>query len=175
MIRRFLRQLLILVVVIAIFAAVSYYIYVENVARERERYYVRVTDAVSTAVARALFDATRTAEAPLPQHRLIVLGENDTLSDIAARYNTTVEVLRMANGLAQDVVSGAGTELIVPEGVQTLTPARRLRQYEAIAGDTLSSIAEQNDVLLEYLALDNPVLAQRGLNPGDIVFIPTLL
>ncbi len=81
----------------------------------------------------------------------------------------------MANGLAQDVVSGAGTELIVPEGVQTLTPARRLRQYEAVAGDTLSSIAEQNDVLLEYLALDNPVLAQRGLNPGDIVFIPTLL
>jgi LysM repeat protein len=173
--RRFLRQLFILVVVVAIFAAVSYLIYVENIGRAREHYNVQVTDAVSTAITRALFDATRTAEAPLAQYRLIVLGENDTLSDIATRYNTTVEVLRMANGLAQDVVSGPGTELIVPEGVQVLDPVRRLRRYEAVAGDTFNSIAEQNDVLLELLELDNPVLAQRELNPGDIVFIPILL
>jgi hypothetical protein len=134
-----------------------------------------MTIAIETAVANALFGATRTAEAPLPQYRLIRLDDDDTLTDIAARYGTTVEVLRMANGLALEVESGPGAQIIVPEGVQLLDPPRRLEPYEARPGETLESIARRLQLPIDVLTRDNPVLALRQLNPGDIVFIPTIL
>lgn len=175
MLGRVLRNLLILAVVVGVFAAVALFINQGTVNELTERYHLQVTIAVETAIARALYDATRTAEAPLAQYRVITLDEDDTLTEVAARYNTTVEVLRIANGLAPDVESGVGVEIIVPEGVQTLDPPRRLKPYEAQDGDTLASLAERHRVPFEVLELDNPVLAQRGVNPGDIVFIPTLL
>lgn len=175
MVGRILRNLVILALVIAVFAAVGYFIQQGDIDEQTERYNLQVTSAIETAIANALFDATRTAEAPLDQYRLITLDGDDTLTEIAARYNTTVEVLRMANGLAADVESGAGVRIIVPEGVSALTPPRVLAAYEAIAGDTLDSLAQRYRVPVDVLQLDNPVLARRGVNPGDIVFIPTIL
>lgn len=169
------RNLLLLLLVVGVFAAVALFIHQESLKERTERYYRQVTVEVETAIAHALYDATRTAEAPLTQYRVITLQANDTLTDIAARYNTTVEVLRMANGLAPDVESGAGVQIIVPEGVQALDPPRLLATYEARAGDTLSSIAQLRRIPLDILQQDNPVLAQRGVIPGDIVFIPILL
>lgn len=172
---RLLRNLFILAIVVAVFAGVALFIQQGTIEKNTEIYNQQVTIAIATAVANALFDATRTAEAPLPQYRLILLDDDDTLTDLAARYGTTVEVLHMANGLAPDVESGAGVEIIVPEGVQLLDPPRRLTPYEAQPGETLESIAQRLQIPIDVLARDNPVLALRQLNPGDIVFIPTIL
>jgi LysM repeat protein len=172
---RFLRNLVILAIVVAVFAAVALFIQTGTINEQTRLYNLQVTIAVETAIANALFAATRTAEAPLDQYRLIVLDADDTLTEIAARYHTTVEVLRMANGLALDVEGGAGAAIIVPEGVQVLDPPRRLERYEAQAGETLDAIAQRLQVPINVLRLDNPVLAQRQLNAGDIVFVPTIL
>ncbi len=81
----------------------------------------------------------------------------------------------MANGLAPDVQTGSGVEIIVPEGVQLLDPPRRLQVIPAAPGDTLSSLAQRYRIPLEIVEMDNPVLAQRQLHDGDTVFIATLL
>jgi LysM repeat protein len=172
---RVLRNLFILALVIAVFGAVALFINQGRTDELKRLYDLQLTSGVETAVARALFDATRTAEAPLKQYRLITLDADDTLTELAARYNTTVEVLQMANGLEANVESGAGVRIIVPEGVSALDPPRILEAYQAEAGDTLESLAQRRRVPIDILQLDNPVLAERGVNPGDIVFIPTLL
>jgi LysM repeat protein len=175
MFRRVLRNLFILALVIAAFGAVGLFINQGRRDELRRLYDLQLTSGVETAIAHALYDATRTAEAPLAQYRLITLDADDTLTEIAARYNTTVEVLRMANGLETSVESGAGVRIIVPEGVAALDPPRVLSAYEAAADDTLNTLAQRFRSPLDVIELDNPVLAQRGVNPGDIVFIPTLL
>jgi LysM repeat protein len=172
---RLIRIVLILILLAVIFGGVAYYITISERKDSQETYNRSVTLAVQTAVAHALFDATRTAEADIPHDRIITLGPNEFLEDVATRYNTTVDVLRMANGLAPDVISGSGQQIIVPEGVQQLVPPRRLIPRVAVQGDTLEALAVQNGVPLEVLQEDNPILAQRGIIPGDIVFIGQLI
>jgi hypothetical protein len=172
---RFIRNLLILTVVAATIAAVAYFILTGDNERVRTLYYAQVTNSVATAVAGALNDATRTAEAPLRQYRYIPIVEGQTLEEVADRYATTVEAIRMVNGLAPDVVVGDGSSIIIPEGASAMLPARKLSIYTAIDTDTLEALALRFDVPLEILVMDNPVLAQRGIIPGDIVFIPEIL
>jgi len=175
MILRLLRFLMILILLAAVFGGVGYYIYKDGREKAIKEYNLSVTLGIETAVAGALFDATRTAESDIPHYRLITLGTNDYLVDIAARYNTTVDVLRIANGLASTVESGSNQQLVVPEGVQSLIPPRRFFPYFAVDGDTLKAIAARNNLPLDILEEDNPVLKQRGIIPGDIVFVAKLL
>ncbi len=171
---RLLRRLLLALLVISVFAAVIYSILLNDRMRRQQIFDTRMTLAVATAVQAALFEATRTAEADLPQYRLVQLGVNQPLAEIAARYNTTVEVLRIANGLKDDVEAGNGETIVVPEGVQALDPPRRFRPYIAIPGDTLNGLAARFNVPPDLIQLDNPLLAARGVQPGDIVFIAEL-
>jgi LysM repeat protein len=174
--RRFLRNLLILLLVVAIFAAVGYYIYREDRNRRIAMSHELVTQAVSTAIQDALYNATRTAEADQPHYILLKASPSDSLLAIAEQYDTTIDVLRMANNLLPTVDFGDGSDIIVTRGVKQLTPPRRFKKpYIAQRGDTLNSIASRNNIEENILALDNPILAKRGLNPGDIVFIPELL
>src|SRR5687768_1731210 len=96
---RWLRRLFILALVIGIFGAVGYYIFLDTTRDDDELYDLQVTRAIETAIAARLFEATRTVEAPLPQYRLVTLTQGQALLDVAQRYNTTIEVLRMANQL----------------------------------------------------------------------------
>lgn len=172
---RWLRRLFLFALVIGVFAIVAYGIQSgENVDREKE-IEAQVTRAIETAISARLFEATRTVEVPLPQYRLVRLGEGEALLDVAKRYRTTIEVLRMANKLLPIVDFGTGETIIVPEGVQVLEPPRSFTVYKAIAGDSLSAIAALNDITIEQMQIDNPVLARRELIPGDTVFIPQLL
>lgn len=175
MIGRWIRRLLTLALVLIVFTAVGIFIS-RGMQRDLNNVYATMVGlAKDTAVAGALYDATRTAEAPLPHYRLIVLEPNERLLDIAAEYNTTIDVIRMANGLLPTVDSGNGEEIIVPENVQVLDPPRRLEKYIAVADDTLERIATRLDVPIETLQMDNPILTLRGVSPGDVVFIPRLL
>lgn len=172
---RFLRFLLVLGLVGAVIGAVAYAISTTSYTDAVALYNQQVTAIVQTAVRSALYDATRTAEAPLDQYRLVLVTANDSLESVAEQYGTTPAAIRMANGLAPDIFYGAGDRLIIPQGVAALDPPRRLEVYIAVNGDTLSSIATQSNVPLTLLEMDNPVLAAREVLPGDIVFVANLL
>lgn len=174
--RRFLRNLLVVLLVASIFAAVGYYIYRGDREQRIKIYNGLVTQAVATAVQDALFNATRTAEAGQPHYILLKVAPTDSLLSVAEKYNTTIDVLRMANNLLPTVDFGDGSEIIIPVGVKLLNPPRRFKKpYYAVKGDELSAIAARNGITLDILEIDNPILAQRGITPGDIVFIPELL
>ena len=176
LLRRFVRNLLILLLVAAIFGAVGYYIYRSDRISQINIYYARITQGISTAVQDALYDATRTLEADQPHYILLQVGPNHSLVSVAKQYDTTVDVLRMANNLLPNVDYGDGSAIVIPRGVAQLVPPRRFKKpYYAQKGDELSAIAARNDISEEILALDNPILAKRGLTPGDLVFIPELL
>ena len=176
LLRRFIRNMLILLLVASIFAAVGYYIYRGDYNDRVRIYNQNLTQAVSTAIQDALYNATRTMEADQPHYILLTVGTEDSLSTLAQKYDTTIDVIRMANNLLPSVEFGDGTDIIIPRGVTQLVPPRRFKKpYYAQKGDELSVIAARNGISEEILALDNPILAKRGLNPGDIVFIPELL
>jgi LysM repeat protein len=169
---RFIRTLFLLALIAALFVAIGVAITRDQRQKDWEMYNTRVAVAIPTQIANALFDATRTAEADEPQFRLITLGPNDTLDDVARRYKTTAEVIRMANRLLPDVNSGPGKTIIVPEGVQRLEPPRTFNTQRAVVGDTLETMALHFGVDIALVKMDNPILARRGVIPGDIVFIP---
>jgi LysM repeat protein len=171
----YLRILLILLVVAAIIGAIYYAIQQDNRKRITELYNRQVTAAVETAVANAIYGATRTVEAPIRQYRFLTVTSDETLESLAQRYETTVDAIREVNGLSVEVETGDGSQLIVPEGVIEMNPPRRLTAYIARMGDTLDSLALENKVPLDILHTDNPILTERGISPGDIVFIATLL
>jgi LysM repeat protein len=172
---RWLRRLFLFALVVAIFAGIGYFVSKDASAKTHQLYDMQVTVAIQTAVAARLNDATRTAEAPLPQYRLVTLTNGEALLDVAQQYHTTVEVLRMANRLLPTVDYGTGETIVVPEGVPVLEPPRWLKPIMAQPNDTLSTLAALNNITLEQIQRDNPVLANRELLPGDIVFIPELL
>src|SRR5689334_12263813 len=126
--RRFLRNLLILLLVVAIFAAVGYYINRGNRITLIKMGNDLATQAVSTAIKNALYDATRTAEADEPHYITLKVGPTDSLLAIAEQYNTTIDVLRMANNLLPTVDFGHGTEIVVTRGVKELVPPRRFKK-----------------------------------------------
>lgn len=176
LLRRFIRNLLILLLVVSIFAAVGYYISDGDRNQRIKLYNTVLTQAVSTAIQDALYNATRTQEADLPHYILLKVASTESLENIAKQYDTSVDVIRMANSLLPTVDFGDGSEIIIPRGVTVLDPPRRFKKpYIAQKGDDLSAIAARNGVNVEILQMDNPILAKRGLNPGDIVFIPELL
>ncbi|MBZ0282820.1 MAG: LysM peptidoglycan-binding domain-containing protein [Anaerolineae bacterium] len=175
MIGRWIRRLLILALLVTVFGGVGFFI-ARGMQQELANHYATsVALAVDTAVAGALFDATRTAEAALPHYILYQTGPAERLLDIAETYNTTIDVIRMANNLLPTVDAGNGEEIIVPVGVQFLDPPRRFELYIGGADDTLERLATRFNAPLEIMQSDNPILAQRGINPGDVVFIPRLL
>lgn len=171
---RWLRRLFLIALVIGVFGVIAIGILSNEGIKRQDAIDAQMTRAIETAIAARLFEATRTVEAPQHQYRLITLNNGEPLLDVAERYRTTIEVLRMANSLLPTVDFGTG-EIIVPEGVQVLDPPRSFDVYTTVAGDSLSTLAALNNVTLEQLAIDNPVLAQRELLPGDTVFIPQLL
>ncbi|MEZ4669314.1 MAG: LysM domain-containing protein [Anaerolineae bacterium] len=173
--RRFLRNLFLLLFIVAVFAGVGLYIYQGKSDDDTKRYNDNVTRAINTAIWNALYDATRTLEADLVHYRLITVAKSESLVDVALRYHTTVEVLRMANNLLPTVDYGDGGKLIVPEGVNVLNPPRRFTVITAVDGDTLTQFAARYGVTVDILRADNPILAQRGIIHGDLVFIPELL
>lgn len=172
---RWLRRLFILALVIGVFAIVAIGIQATEGTERQKAIDAQVTRAIETAIAARLFEATRTVEVPLPQYRLVTLNQSQSLLSVAQQYNTTIEVLRMANQLLPTVDFGTGETIIVPEGVEFLEPPRSFTIYIAIAGDSLNALAAINDITIEQMQIDNPVLARRELIPGDTVFIPHLL
>ena len=166
-----LRILLTILAVVVIAGGIFTLVSVNSYEAQIETYNVQVTAAVATAIQDAVFDITRTVEAPSNRYRLVTLEPETDLRLLAEEYDTTLELLQVVNSLAADVTTGSGNTLVVPVGITEMEPLRTVTPYRVRAGDTLESIAEEYVVDRIQLEADNPMLVRRGLYPGDIVFI----
>ncbi|MBZ0294750.1 MAG: LysM peptidoglycan-binding domain-containing protein [Anaerolineae bacterium] len=169
-----LRILVILILVVAVIGGVAYVIITNDRKDKQVQYNRAVTAAVETAIADTFINITRTVEAPLMAYRIVQLGEDEPLSEVAEEYGTSVEAIQMVNGFPSDVLSGNGERIVVPVGVTQIIPSRQIQVYMARFGDTLATLASENNIPLSLLEADNPVLVERDLSPGDTVFIAQL-
>lgn len=166
-----LRLLLTIIVVAGITGAIFYFVSLRDYEANVARFNLQVTAAVATSVQEALYSVTRTAEAPGNAFLIIQLGQNENLDQLARRYGTTLEIFQIVNGFAPDVTTGNGETVVMPVAMPVLDPLRTITIHRAQPGETLASIAERYITPLELLQRDNPMLAQRPLLAGDIVFV----
>jgi LysM repeat protein len=99
----------------------------------------------------------------------------DSLSGIAKRYGTTVEVIKQANNLTSDFLR-IGQSLTIPSGTsnsQATTPVLPVSNvYQVVSGDTLSGIAKRNGTTVDAIKQSNN-LTSDFLRIGQQLTIPS--
>lgn len=141
------------------------------------------------------FGAARAACPPPPGWTVIKVGLGETLADIAAQYNTTVEILRQGNCLISDQLP-PDVDLSVPPILPTSTntptststaaqskpptkaPAACVKnipsswvRYVIRSGDTLSSIARAANTTWQDLFRRN-CLTSTTIRTGQVIYVP---
>ncbi|MDE2776887.1 MAG: LysM peptidoglycan-binding domain-containing protein [Chloroflexota bacterium] len=91
----------------------------------------------------------------------------DSLSDIARRFDTTVEALKAANSIVEAGEIIAGQSLLIPAA-----EAAPLDFYEVQAGDTLFSIARQFETSVDILQGLNGLGDPSGIFVGQQLAVP---
>ncbi|MBI1801122.1 MAG: LysM peptidoglycan-binding domain-containing protein [Chloroflexi bacterium] len=109
--------------------------------------------------------------------------KGDTLSGIAERFGTTMEMLKTLNGLSGEVVT-AGQLLIIPgtrptaapAGGLTITgassPTPRQTTYVVKAGDNLYRIGLKFNIPWQSIARANNITDPSSLRAGQTLIIP---
>ena len=87
---------------------------------------------------------------------------NDTLSEIAARFGTTVNALTLANGIADPDLIYPGQVLVIPTG-------GCVDNYIVQRGDTLSEIAERFGTTVARLASLNNIRNTDRIYVGQVL------
>ena len=100
-----------------------------------------------------------------PQRYRVEAG--DSLSVIAARFDTTVSTLAMLNGLSRPYV-------IMPGQVLDVSQATPLRHYQVKRGDTLGRVARRFRTTVAALAALNNLRAPYLIRAGQTLVIPQL-
>lgn len=96
------------------------------------------------------------------------INEGDTLSQIAARFNSTVNELAKKNQINNPNLIIAGHSITIPDGqtiqVKPTAVDKQVDVYQVKAGDTLNKIAQQFNISVEKL---------RSLNhlEGDLILV----
>jgi LysM repeat protein len=91
----------------------------------------------------------------------------DSLSVIAARFNTTVATLAMVNGLSKPY-------LIKPGQVLDVAQSMPLRRYQVRQGDTLGRVAKRFRTTVAMLAALNGLRKPYLIKAGQTLVIPQL-
>ena len=108
----------------------------------------------------------------------VAVFPNDTLNLLAARYNTTPELLRSVNCLLTDSLV-PGSSLFVPP-VPTKTPVRCgppagwVKGYTVRPGDTLFSIAQSYGIPLPTLKTANCKDDRNLIFSGEVLWVPNI-
>ena len=126
-------------------------------------------------------DYTPVATGSLPTGRSITVEAGDTLYQLSRRYGVSVDALRNANGLTNNVIR-PGQSLVLPgagaaRSVATVRPPRRRARptangatYTVRPGDSLYGISRRTGVSVAALQQLNGITDVRALRPGtDLV------
>ena len=96
---------------------------------------------------------------------------NDNLTEIAARFGTTVAELVRLNNIANPNLIYPGQVLIIRESGGS-TPPSGTTTYTVQRGDTLSEIAERFGTTVSALVLANNIADRDRIYPGQVLIIP---
>ena len=97
---------------------------------------------------------------------------NDNLTEIAARFGTTVAELVRLNNIANPNLIYPGQVLIIRENGGS-TPPSGTTTYTVQRNDTLSEIAARFGTTVNALALANGIADPDLIYPGQVLVIPT--
>ena len=92
-------------------------------------------------------------------YKIYQIGYGDTLDIIADKTNTTVDNLKMINGIDDNYVVSVGDLLIVPNSTNEL-----FKTYIVQNGDTIYSISRMYNIDVDTLVKLN------GLNKDDYIY-----
>ena len=96
--------------------------------------------------------------------------QGDTLSEIAARYGTTVNELVRLNNIADRDLIYPGQVLIIREG--GTTPPSGTTTYIVQRGDTLTEIAARYGTTVNEIVRLNNIADRDLIYPGQVLIIP---
>jgi lipoprotein NlpD len=114
-----------------------------------------------------------------------VVGKGDTIYSLSRFYHVTAEDLMKANGISDPSKISVGKKLIIPvsgdgsalpgTAVNVSVPVANntpLVNYRAVKGDTLYSIAHNNNITLQKLQEINGFSSTHVLKVGDVIKVP---
>lgn len=100
-------------------------------------------------------------------YKIYQVTASETLNDIAQKFGTTIDELRMINGLDLDKEITLGQYIIVPANQYTL-----FDEYTIQKGDTLYSIASKHQVSVMDLVKLNGLSENEFLYPKETLLVP---
>jgi uncharacterized protein YkwD len=107
---------------------------------------------------------------PTPEPIFHTVQAGDTLVDIAAKYDTSVEGLKLANNIANPQALQVGQELIIPAGTVRFDTPTSIHIIES--GDTFNRLAFLYGSTIEDIVTANPDLEPTALRIGQQVIVP---
>jgi len=120
---------------------------------------------------------------PAPEVTPYTVQRGDTLSSLAAKFNTTEEAIRLVNNLTGDVIQW-GVEILIPVGpvgtgeggapepTETVPPTGGPETYVVQSGDNLSTIARMFGTTVQALMEANDISSPEALRAGQELIIP---
>jgi LysM repeat protein len=100
-----------------------------------------------------------------------IVQPGDTLYSIASRYGTTVEAIRLANGIVNPWFIQVGQKLVIPRGSPASSTSSGAT-YVVQRGDTLYSIAAQFDRNVWDIVAANNLSDPGTIWVGQVLVIP---
>jgi len=107
--------------------------------------------------------------------REIIVQRGDTLSQIAAEYNTSYQYLARINNIANPNLIYVGQRIEVPNNLETIDindTSHKL--YIVQRGDTLTSISQEFDVSIQSIVELNDIVNPNLIFAGEILRISTI-
>ena len=97
-----------------------------------------------------------------------IVQSGDSLSSLARRFNTTVEVLQEANNIIHPGLLDAGQRLLVPADASAY-----VELYEVQPGDTLFSISKRFNTSIGLLQGLNDIADRQSIFVGQTLAVPS--
>lgn len=120
---------------------------------------------------------------PTPEVFTYRVQRGDTLLSLAAKFNTTVEAIKLVNNLTSDEIQW-GFDILIPVGpvgtgeggapepTETVLPTGGLETYVVQSGDTLEAIAAMFRTTVLALMEANDISRPEELRAGQELIIP---
>ena len=131
-------------------------------------------EATVTPGETATFTPAPAGDVPIGPLNLVVhsVQTNENLITIAARYNTTTEVLMKVNGLSQERLIQLGQVLVVPVGATSDADVPRLIAFQTVQDTSLTAIAQRLSADVETVRTLNALGPDDLVPAGRWLFVP---